>query len=214
VCYDLGAVKNIVDTTLNFPSCVPVMVLPNALLMPHVLLPLHIFEPRYREMLSLALDRERMFCIALMKPGVSEANSTDDFFHVAGLGLIRACTAQPDGTSHLILQGLTRVELVSFVQERPFRIAEIREVKSEITNPVEAEALSAKVLELSRAAQENFPEFPETLARNLDHLTDPGMLADIITHVFVPDSLRQQELLAQPSVSERLRALIQYLRRE
>src|SRR5438094_7110728 len=99
------------------------MVLPNASLLPNTLLPLHIFEERYRQMLAHSLERHRMFCVALMKPGVSEAHSADDFFRVGGLGLVRASVSSPDQTSNLILQGLGRVEFTDFVQEEPFRIA-------------------------------------------------------------------------------------------
>jgi len=51
------------------PEQAPVMPLPGAVLFPHALLPLYIFEPRYREMLAHALAHERMFCVALLRPG-------------------------------------------------------------------------------------------------------------------------------------------------
>src|SRR5207248_4718611 len=86
-----------------------VMPLPGTILFPHALLPLHIFEPRYQEMLELALSEHRMFCVALVKPPRAEWKSTGDFFHIAGVGLIRACVGSGNGTSNLILQGLRRV---------------------------------------------------------------------------------------------------------
>src|SRR5438046_3183984 len=98
------------------PDQAPVMPLPNALLFPHALLPLYIFEPRYRDMLEHALGQHRMFSVALLKPKRSEWQSPDDFFHVAGVGLIRACVGRPDGTSNLILQGLERVRFTAFEQ--------------------------------------------------------------------------------------------------
>ncbi len=67
------------------------MVLPNAVLFPHSLLPLHIFETRYRQMLSHCLDGDRMFSVGLVRDGVSEPDSLDDIWPVAGVGLIRAC---------------------------------------------------------------------------------------------------------------------------
>src|SRR5687767_7811165 len=76
---------------LKIPSEAPVMVLSNALLFPHVLLPLHIFEQRYRAMLEWALEHDRVFCIALRRPDAVETGASSDFYHVAGLGLIRAC---------------------------------------------------------------------------------------------------------------------------
>ncbi|MEY2584626.1 MAG: hypothetical protein QOD80_652, partial [Verrucomicrobiota bacterium] len=113
------------DPTIPLPDHVPVMPLPGALLFPNALLPLHIFEPRYQEMLELALREHRMFSVALIKPQRSQWKSTDDFFPVAGVGLIRACVGRGDGTSNLILQGLRRVRFSGFEQTAPFPVARI-----------------------------------------------------------------------------------------
>ena len=89
----IDLVKNIGEPMLTLPRTAPVMVLPDALLFPNSLLPLFIFEPRYREMLKWVLAEQRVFCIAQMKPGVSEAQTPDDFHQTGGLGLVRACVA-------------------------------------------------------------------------------------------------------------------------
>ena len=68
------------DDSITLPDQVPVMPLPGALLFPHALLPLHIFEPRYQEMLEHALSEHRMFCVALVKPQRAQWKSTGDFF--------------------------------------------------------------------------------------------------------------------------------------
>src|SRR5882724_8612051 len=136
------------DQSITLPDWVPVMPLPGALLFPHALLPLHIFEPRYQEMLEHALREHRMFSVALVKPERNQWKSTDDFFHVAGVGLIRACVGRGDGTSNLILQGLSRARFTSFEQSTPFPIARIELLKSETTTTVETDALGAKVIEL------------------------------------------------------------------
>src|ERR1700704_3796789 len=118
------------DSSMSLPDRVPVMPLPSAVLFPHALLPLHIFEPRYQEMLELALNEHRMFCVALVKPERVHWKSTGDFFHTAGVGLIRACVGRGDGTSDLILQGLRRVHFSTFEQSAPFPIARIEAIES------------------------------------------------------------------------------------
>src|SRR5437588_3745295 len=133
---------------VDLPEEVPVMPLPGAVLFPHALLPLYIFEPRYRQMLDHALKRDRMFSIALMKPSCPEWQAPEDFFHFATVGLIRACVGRGDGTSNLVLQGLHRVRFTSFEQENPFPVANIHLVETENTATVETEALGEKVLEL------------------------------------------------------------------
>ncbi len=200
-----------IDPEPNLPERAPVMVLPNALLFRNSLLPLHIFENRYRQMLGWCLEQHRMFCIALMKPGIDEAAQPGDFFHVAGLGLIRACVGQNDGTSNLVLQGLARVKLAEFVQREPFWVAEIRSLPSRMPNQVEADALSAKVLEICKQLQEKGLELPPALESHLPHLTNPDVLADVVSNAFVGDALQRQQLLEEVSVSKRLRLLIRFL---
>src|SRR5437762_9643162 len=107
------------------PKQVPVMPLPGAVLFPHALLPLYIFEPRYRNMLELALKQHRMFCVTLIKPSCPDWHAPEDFFHLATVGLIRACVGRGDGTSNLILQGLQRVRFACFMPETPFPFAKI-----------------------------------------------------------------------------------------
>ena len=202
------------DQPDEIPSTVPVMVLPGALLFPHALLPLYIFEPRYRKMLSYCLANDRMFCVALMRPGATEATQTKHFYQTAGCGLIRACVGKEDGSSNLILQGLWRVRLVEYVQEKPFRIARIEEVVSEQAETVEAEALGAKVLELCRQFKERGNELPGQLDTFLSHLTNLDMLSDLVAHTFVSNPFLRQTLLEQAVIPARLRLLIQYLNAE
>lgn len=191
------------------------MPLPGALLFPHALLPLYIFEPRYREMLQRALDDERMFSVTLIKPKRSEWRTPDDFCHVATVGLIRACVGRGDGTSNLILQGLQRVRFVAFDQEDPFPIAEIEPLDSvQAISEVESYALGEKVLELYARLKTGRRQFPQKVDKYLSDLADPEMLADLMAATFISDPSRRQQLLEERSVSERLRLVIQFLREE
>jgi Lon protease-like protein len=199
---------------IDLPDAVPVMPLPGALLFPHALLPLYIFEMRYRAMLEHALARDRMFCVTLIDPDLAEWHSVDDFHDVATVGLIRACVGRGDGTSNLILQGLQRVRFTRFKQERPFPIAEIEPIASVPANRAETEALSTKLLELYASFKRKGRQFPEKVDEYLSHLGDPEMLADLMAATFVSDARRRQELLEEASVTERLRLVIRYLREE
>ena len=217
MCYGFSkrrGLKNIAHQKLNLPTHAPVMVLPNATLFPHSLLPLHIFEPRYRAMLAWCLERHRMFCVALMKPAITEARSSADFHDIAGLGLVRACRESRDGTSNLILQGLARVRLVGFLQEEPFRIAELREMQSGQTDPAEADLLRNKLLGVCAEATRHGLEMPQALEEHLAKVSDSDVLADIVAHTFLRDPSHRQEVLEQAGTADRLRVLIRHLRRE
>jgi Lon protease-like protein len=204
----------IMGSSVILPKQLPVMPLPGAVLFPHALLPLHIFEPRYRQMLQHALQHHRMFCVTLIKPSCPDWHAPEDFFQLATVGLIRACVGRGDGTSNLILQGLQRVRFASFKQETPFPIAKIDVVESRDATTVETEALGAKVLELYWNLKSNGRQLPAKIDRYLAELRDLEMLADLIASTFVNDPLRRQRVLEEHSLNQRLRFLIRYLHDE
>jgi Lon protease-like protein len=199
---------------MNLPSEIPVMPLPGAVLFPHALLPLYIFEPRYREMLEHALQRDRMFSVALIKPSCPEWRAPEDFFHFATVGLIRACVGRGDGTSNLVLQGLHRVRFVGFEQDTPFPVAKIDVVESSDDTTIKTEALGEKVLELYRKLKRAGRQLPPKVDRYLAQLGDLEMLADLVASTFVDDPLRRQRMLEEASVNQRLRLLITFLQDE
>jgi Lon protease-like protein len=197
---------------IEIPTEVPVMALSNAVLFPHSLLSLHIFEPRYRDLLAHSLDGDRMFSVALMKRGIDEAAAIDDLCPVAGVGLIRACVGNENGTSNLVLQGLARVRLVDWTQEKSFRVASIELVKSIPGNVVEADALSAKVKEFCTRIEQIGVPLPPNLMDHLRQIDSPEILSDVVAAAFVGEPFQRQKLLEAYEVCERLRLLIQFLR--
>jgi Lon protease-like protein len=199
---------------VELPAAVPVMPLPGVLLFPNALLPLHIFEPRFREMLARALDDNRMLCVALVKPERQQWRTSADFFSVSTIGLIRACVERSDGTSDLILQGIRRVKFSDFEQEAPFPIARIKPLKTRAKPTVETDALATKVVELYARLKSSERALPEKIDRYLGEMSDPEMLADLIASTFVTGATRRQQLLEELDLNNRLRLLIQYLREE
>ena len=206
-------------TQISIPAQAPVMVLPNTLLFPHSVLPLFIFEPRYRAMLQHALEHDRMFCVALRKPERDETQSGDHFFHIAGLGMIRACVGRADGTSHLMLQGMVRVRFRHFTQESPFFIANVEPLPSTDSDapsvaPLQAAQLAEEVRNLCGRFKEQGIEVPEAVVKFLRDVDDPDLLADTVAHTFLRDPLRRQALLEEPRVVPRLSLLTEHLRSE
>jgi Lon protease-like protein len=206
--------KSIQQQQLSLPPHLPVMFLPNTAMLPHVLLPLFIFEPRYRAMLAHCLEQHRMFCVALMQPGVSEARTSEDFHDVAGLGLVRACVAHEDGTSHLVLQGLARVRVREFVQEKPFRIAAVQELSSIPSDDPELPALNEQIRKLAATLLPAAGSERQKLNDQLAEIEDTGMLSDVVAHTFLRAAPRQQQILEELNVAARARKLVRLIGEE
>ena len=87
--------------------------LPRVVLFPRARLPLHIFEPRYREMMAdiVAGDRQ-LLAVAQLRPGwQSDYAGQPEIYEVAGVGRIASCKHNDDGTFDIELLGLARVQL-------------------------------------------------------------------------------------------------------
>jgi ATP-dependent Lon protease len=212
---------------MKLPREVPVMTLPNATLFPQALLPLYIFEPRYRQMLADALHSHRMFSVAMQKPRSTREIPSP----VAGLGLIRVSVGHRDGTSHLILQGLARVELEGAVRYKPYRIQRIRPLQTPPCDNVTVDALVAKVRELlveridlgmtfpfpvmSPGKPEANPALPSVPAkeimRYLDSISDPAQAVDLVSCAVLSGAAERQTILETVDVEARLRRLIHFL---
>src|SRR5258708_21995279 len=107
---------------MELPNEVPVMTLPSATLFPQALLPLYIFEPRYRQMLADTLKAGRMFSAAMQKPGRARETPCP----VAGLGLVRVSVDHKAGQTHLIFRLLRRAGILLTIPCRPYHISRLR----------------------------------------------------------------------------------------
>ena len=120
------------EVEIQVPDEVPVMTLPNLAFFPQALLPLHIFEPRYRKMLSDVLETNRLFAVACLdEEAALEKLRLEPPHRVACIGLVRACQKNENGTSNLLLQGLCRVSIEAIVSDEPYRRIRIRALASE-----------------------------------------------------------------------------------
>jgi Lon protease-like protein len=196
---------------LEIPEKAAVMVLPGATLFPQALLPLYIFEPRYRRMLAEALETHRMFCIGLIRPGGDELVTEDEFFETGCIGLIRACVTNRDGTSNLILQGLSRVRFHEVREEQAFREADLEILKTEALDPLHEDALRAKLVEMVQELQRNGLEMPKQIQQYLRHSCSLELLVDLITYNFLSDPFLRQEILEEASLPKRLILLRRHL---
>ncbi len=187
------------------------MTLPNAILFPQALLPLYIFEPRYRAMLKESLESQRMFAVALPNDATDKTLVPH---RVAGVGLIRACVDKPDGSSNLILQGVSRVRFTDFVQEKPYYVGRIEVLSTEESDALEVEALSVKVLEMIGAMHDAGEIQADGIMKFLNEIRDYDALADIVTYSFIENVESKQKILETLNLKTRLQKVIIALRKQ
>jgi Lon protease-like protein len=198
------------DKIEEMPDTLPVMVLRGVTLFPNALLPLHIFEPRYRFMLEEALGTGRMLAMAM--PRDEQESEVEP---VAGAGILRACIRNEDGTSNLILQGVGRVRFTGWEQTEPFRIVRVEPLASPPEDGDRSESLAAQVTQLhalcSRFKEQGI-ELPAQFEAYLNQINNIGVITDLVASTLVADPAVRQELLEELDVPKRLGKLLAGLR--
>jgi Lon protease-like protein len=193
-----------VATTL----AVPIFPLPDVTLFPRTLLPLHIFEARYRAMVADALARDRRICMVRLRPGYEAAYAgKPDVYAVGGLGEIVSCERLANGRFDLALRGEARVRLL---QER----ASDTLYRLVVVERIEDVAPAADVAPLIERIRASCRALLGVLGRPLDFLDaafaenqEPGTIADRIASGVLPGADVRQELLETPAVDLRLNRL-------
>ena len=189
---------------------VPIFPLPDLALFPNTLLPLHIFEPRYRAMVTDCLARDRRLAIVGLKAGFEGDYAGHPAVHeVAGLGRIVKCERLATGRFNLLLKGEARVrierELPSDTLYRLAQSVELQDAGGEraAVPPLldEVKRACRRILEAVRRAT---PEMEETLAA----AAAPGVLCDQVASAVIPSPAARQALLEELDVERRLRRLL------
>lgn len=203
------------EIEISLPDEVAVMTLPHVTFFPQALLPLHIFEPRYRAMLRDSLDTHRLFAVAGLD--VAKANQAfEPAYRVATVGIVRACQDRDDGTSNLLIQGLTRVEFTEVIGEEPYRRMRIRPLSSEAGASEEDNRRQRAQLSRLLGTRQRLGGGEEggELTKFLRTIEDPETFADLAAFNLCGDARLKQRLLETLSVRERLAMLVGWARRE
>lgn len=186
----------------------PIFPLPDLTFFPHTLLPLHVFEARYRAMVVDALSRDRRLAVVRLRPGYeADYSGKPAVYDVAGAGEIVKCERLPTGRFNLVLKGDTRIrierELPTDTLYRLVRAAPLADRPA-------ARDLGPEVARIRDACHRLLSALGrprELLDEALKPENQPGLVADQIAAV-LPEADVRQELLETVDVEARVGRLL------
>jgi uncharacterized protein len=191
------------------PVFLPIFPLPDLTFFPHTLLPLHIFEPRYRAMITDCLARDRRLAVVGLKPGYESAYDAKPPVHgIAGAGTIVRCDRLATGRFNILLKGDQRVRIDREVPtDTLYRVA--------IATPLsDAGADRASLPSLAHTIRERCLQIMEALGRgsgemreSLEAVRSPAELGDQVASGIIPDAAVRRALLEELDVERRLERL-------
>lgn len=194
----------------GFSGNVPIFPLSDVVLFPSILLPLHIFEDRYKKMLEDALANEKLISMVLLKPGW-EKNYHDnpDVFDTSCLGRIISTEHFKDGRSNIILYGLKRVRILRFIESDHYRVAKVDIIKEKHDDREEIYRKHIDDLLLKWNASINEEQRSHKIEINTKISLDK--LTDILSIIIVTNVFERQRLLEEIDPLKRAEFLINYL---
>jgi Lon protease-like protein len=195
-------------------SLLPLFPLPNVVLFPGALLPLHIFEPRYRAMVADALASDRRIGMVLLRPGFERDYDGRPPIHAVGCsGVIIHDARLVDGRYNIVLRGLERFRVISEDHERAYRRATTTVIDEPPQDDVTIDAVRSLRFRLAdrlgvpldAAGQEDSAE-----AEQLAALPDADFV-HTIAHLLDLEPIEKQALLECDTLRRRAEALIELL---
>jgi Lon protease-like protein len=201
----------------DFSGVVPLFPLPSLVLLPDTVVPLLVFEDRYRTMTKEALEGERLIAIALLKPGwETQVNGSPPIHDRVCVGSIVSHELLPDGRYKMLLYGLFRAEVLEEVDSAPYRRARVR-VVPDVVHASQVDDLDER---LHRAlalipGRRGLVGQIRRLARDVRGPGDgPGRLADATAEAARLEADERYEVLAEADVLRRFDLLIRILERK
>ena len=178
-------------------SSLPIFPLPNCVLLPGGLLPLHVFEPRYRELTRDSLAGHHLIGVARLRPGYETTYyGRPPVYERFGVGKIICSEELPDGRYALLLRGVARVEIArELTTERTYRLVEALELRDEVVDPHDARDHHHKLVSLCDRLAEVIEEGGSQLRELARAFETPGACADAIAAALIMDADARQELL-------------------
>jgi uncharacterized protein len=189
-------------------TVIPIFPLPNVVLFPGVFLPLHVFEPRYREMVRDTLSGDRLIGIVLLKPGWERnADGRPDVYQTGCAGLISHVESLDDGCYDLVLRGVEKFRVMREEEPpRAYRRAAV-DYLDERVSAADAAAVRHRRPHLERllGAGSDVPDhrFPSNLSEE--------EVINALSQYLDFEPVERQALLEQPGVAPRCNALIDLL---
>lgn len=185
------------------PARLPLFPLPDVALFPGLPLPLHVFEPRYRQMVADALDGDRMIGLVILRPGFeADYEGRPDVFPVGCAGRIEEIERRPDGGYDMRLRGISRFRIVEEFAGASYRMARVEPLEDAGEHgPQVAGARKQLLAALGRA-----PDGPSVLV--LQGEVDDATFVNALAQALRMGPVERQSLIDVDDVGERCRRLL------
>ncbi len=187
-------------------SRLPIFPLPKVQLFPHALLPLHVFEPRYRDMVRDAMAGQRLIALASFEPGYeSDYQGRPAVRPIIGIGHVVGHEPLGEGRANIVLRGITRARIErELPPEQSYRLVDAVSLPDEAVGGFDDAAARETLVLLADQLALKLPSGGDTLRELARSQPDAGALVDVLSAALVTDPDDRQTLIETADVRARV----------
>src|SRR5438874_10832655 len=207
------AAENDVDR-LSIPDVLPILPLKDTVIYPFAVQPLAVGQERSIRLIDEVMRGDRMVVLVAQKSAEIEQAGPDDIFKIGTVSRVARMIRMPDGTIQIIVQGLERVAIGEFTQEKPYLAAHVSLKPDTQEEDNETEAIKRNVVSYFQRLVALVQNVPEGVAAATLNLEEPRQVVYIIATFLQMELELRQKLLELDSVQAKLQELSNFLRHE
>ena len=211
---DLVGIEQDSNEDSSISDDLPVLPLRGIVVYPMMWLPLTIGQERSIQLVEDALPQSRIIALVTSRDESLEEPSPAEIYEIGTAAQVHRVLKAPDGTIRLALQGLERIRLTEYIQQKPYLRARVEVLPETLEESLEIEALVRAVQDLFRRLVELDSQMPDELAVMAANVENARQLAYLVASSVRLEMEQAQELLAMDSVQQKLLRLTQCLNKE
>jgi len=203
------------ESPAEIPDVIPLLPIRDIVIYPYMMLPLFVGRDISIRAVDEALSRDRLIFLVAQRNSAEDNPNPDDIYRTGTVASILRMLKLADGRVKILVQGMAKGEVESFLREKPFFEVKIRKV---IERPIQE--VSVEIEALMRNVKEkieqilNLKSLPPEIVMVTDNVNEPGVLADLVASNLRLKIEESQSILEVPDPMERLKKVNELLSRE
>lgn len=185
----------------SLPERLPLFPLDNVVFFPSTILPLHIFEERYKQMVQDSSDSHNLICMTLLNSEMGQEDP-ESLANTGCIGRIINNEESDDGKKNIILYGLKRIEITKVLYDKPYREVEIKII--ETSNSDNSEAFKKRIMDLTNKWNLLLDGYTDDYKIKIENSSTLSKITDSLSSSMVAKASDRQLLLEE--FDEKIRA--------
>ena len=198
----------------NIPENLPILPLRNAVIYPHITVPIFLNGEDSMKLVEETLLRQKLLGIVTQKSEEVEEPTPEDLYDIGTVTRVLKMTRPPEGGMFIVIQGIARMKVREYLQEKPYYTARIEPISDVIDQDQELGAMTKHARNLLLEIAELGYNIPREVLMLILNTDDPGLLADMLAETPTFSIQERQHLLETVDVKSRLKRVIVLLTAE